>query len=166
MTMGFDLDEATQGQLMQVVEKMTGCKYLSPDEPSKIPSVQKPKDGIVYGPLKDFPLEADLVLMWLAPSQAMLYSEAAGTCAWTSPNPVSAFGRPACAALPSALNDSEANLSLGCTGMRTFTEISEDKMLAVLPASRLEEFCDSLDSTMAANREMKTFYDGHKAQFA
>lgn len=75
------------------------------------------------------------------------------------------LGRPACAALPVAFGNSRATLSFGCAGMRTFTGIHEDHLLGVLPGNKVEEFLDSLGSTMEANRQLRTFYEEHKARF-
>ncbi len=166
MTMGFDMPGAVQENLMELVRKMFGCGYISPEETAKIPSIKKKKTGIVYGPLGNFPIEPDLILMWLTPSQAMLYSEAAGTCRWSDELPAMVFGRPSCAALPVAFGQSQSTLSLGCTGMRIFTDISENRLLAVLPADRLQEFLNGLGSITEANAAMREFYEGHKGKFA
>jgi uncharacterized protein (DUF169 family) len=166
MTMGFEMPEAVQQNLMGVVQKMCGAGYISPEEAAHIPNIKKKKSGIVYGPLHAFPMEPDLVLMWLTPAQAMLYGEAAGTCRWTESMPAAAFGRPSCAALPVAFDKSQSTLSLGCLGMRIFTDISENRLLAVLPGNKIQEFFTALESVTAANEEMGPFYRGHKSNFA
>lgn len=166
MTMGFDMPKEVQQNLMEVVKMMCGAGYISPEEAARIPSVKKKKSGIVYGPLRAFTTEPDLVIMWLTPGQAMIYNEAAGTCRWTESLPTPAFGRPSCAALPVALDKSQSTLSLGCLGMRVFTDVSQDQLLAVLPGSRIEEFSRALESVVAANQTMGEFYQGHKAKYA
>lgn len=166
MTMGFEMPNEVQQNLMSVVQQMCGVGYISPEEAANIPTVKKKKSGIVYGPLQAFPMEPDLVLMWLTPGQAMLYGEAAGTCRWTESMPAATFGRPSCAALPVAFDKSQATLSLGCLGMRIFTDISENRLLAVLPGSKIGEFSKALESIAAANQEMGVFYRGHKSNFA
>lgn len=166
MVLGFELEEGQRQELMGLVGTMCGCNYLSPDEAGRIPSVKTKKSGIVYGPLQDFPIEPDLILMWLTPRQAMLYSEATGTSTWTEALPTSALGRPACSALPTALEQERSTLSLGCMGMRTFTEVSGDRMLAVLPGKQARELLDRLGTAVAANDAMQSFYLGHKAKFA
>lgn len=166
MTMGFELPEAVQQQLMGVVEKMCGCGYLSPTEPGRMPSVQKAKTGIVYGPLKDFPLAPDLILLWLTPRQAMLLNETTGHSRWTEDPPAAVFGRPACAALPIAYHGDRPAVSLGCMGMRTFTEIHADLLLAVIPGSKVKEFAENLEAILGANETMRQFYEEHKASFA
>jgi uncharacterized protein (DUF169 family) len=166
MTMGFDMPKEVQEKLMGVVEMMCGAGYISPEEVARIPTAGKKKSGIVYGPLRAFTTDPDLVLMWLTPRQAMIYSEAAGTCRWTEAMPTPAFGRPSCAALPVALDKSRPTLSLGCLGMRIFTGVSEDHLLAVLPGSRIEEFFRALESVATANQTLGEFYQGHKAKYA
>ena len=165
MTMGFAMPQAVQQQLMGMAEMMVGCSYIAADEPEKIPSIQKNKVGIVYGPLKEFPVAADLVLLWLTPPQGMIFSEAVKACSWTDTTLASVLGRPACAALPVAFNTGHATLSFGCAGMRTFTGIHEDRLLGVLPGNTLAEFLDSLGTAVEANKTMRAFYSEHKAKF-
>ena len=57
-------------------------------------------------------------------------------------------------------------LSLGCMGMRTFTQIAEDRLLGVLPGDQVEAFLGRLQTTIQANAAMASFYQGHKAKFA
>jgi uncharacterized protein (DUF169 family) len=165
MTMGFALDERAQARLGDVVGQMCACGYVGADEPARIPKVGRPAAGIVYGPLGDLPVEPDLVLVWLRPHQAMLFNEASGAASWAGLRHLPVLGRPACAALPHALAASEPALSLGCLGMRTFTEVSGDRMLAVIPRANLEAFVDALETTVAANRTMRAAYDAQKAAF-
>jgi uncharacterized protein (DUF169 family) len=166
MVMGLEMPESVQQTLMDFVKQMSECDYLDPAEASKIPSIRGEKKGVVYGPLGELPVPPDLVLLWVTPRQAMVAAEAVGTAHWTDADPTTAFGRPACAALPSALNGDRAALSLGCTGMRTFTEVSEDRMLLALPATKVEGFAASLAKALTANARMAEFYQGHKATFA
>ena len=166
MTMGFDLPKEVRQNLMGAVEMMCAAGYISPEEAALIPSVKKKKSGIVYGPLRAFTTDPDLVLMWLTPGQAMIYSEAAGTSRWTAAMPMPAFGRPSCAALPAALAKSQSTLSLGCLGMRVFTDVSQDQLLAVLPGSKIEELSRALESVAAANQTMGEYYHATKAKYA
>ena len=165
MTMGFDIPEDSKAQLMGLVENMCAAGYIAANEPEKMPSVAEPKAGIVYGPLAEFPLEPDLVITWLSPRQAMLYNEAVGNASWAT-QPGEVFGRPACGALPMAHNEGRMTLSLGCMGMRTFTGIPEDRLLAVLPGPHLGEIRDALRRTMSSNATMRAFYEEQKAKIS
>jgi uncharacterized protein (DUF169 family) len=165
MVMGFELPAAVSEQLGGLVQSMCDAGYLSMDEAAKIPTVAKHSAGIVYGPLDEFPLDPDLVLMWVDMAHAMLYTEAAGRASWTS-TPMEVSGRPGCAALPIALRSSQPGMSLGCVGMRTFTEIGDDMNLAVIPSSALAGFIDDLARTVESNNAMRSFYSAHKTAIA
>jgi uncharacterized protein (DUF169 family) len=165
MTMGFELPPTVQQDLQGLVGKMCDCGYLLPDEPAAIPTVSGRPQGIVYGPLKSFPMAPDLVLMWVTPRQAMFFGEAVGNSRWAQRQTAPLLGRPACAALPAALQQGGPTLSTGCMGMRTFTEIDEDRLLAVVPGKEIEAFRRDLATTLALNETMRAHYEQHKAQF-
>jgi uncharacterized protein (DUF169 family) len=162
MVMGFELPAAVGEQLGGLVQSMCDARYLSMDEAAKIPAVGRHSAGIVYGPLHEFPLDPDLVVLWVNVAQAMLYSEAAGRAAWTG-TPMDVTGRPGCAALPLAMQSNQPGMSLGCAGMRTFTEIGDDMILAAIPGSALAGFLDALAGTVESNSAMRSFYSAHKA---
>lgn len=166
MTMGFALPESIQQELMTAVTLMCDVGYIGAQEPEQIPHTGTQAGGIAYGPLADFPLSPELVLLWLTPRQAMLFSEAAGDAHWTTAAPASVRGRPACAALPLALSASRPLLSLGCMGMRTFTEIAEDRLLAVLPGGEVGNMAVALERVQQANETMRAYYAQKKAAFA
>ena len=163
--MGFELPDMVRESLAGVVRMMSEAGYIGADEPERMPAVGDHHRGVVYGPLRTLPLPADLVLLWLTPRQAMLFNEAAGDVPWSSGTHMAALGRPACAALPIARSESKPTISFGCLGMRTFTEISNDRLLAVVPGQELEGFVDRLRGTVAANDTMAAVYGSMKAQF-
>ena len=165
MTMGFDMPPDKQEELVGLVGEMGRIGYLGETEPAGIPAVKRPKSGIVYGPLDAFPMEPDLVLCWLTPYQAMLLSEAAGASDWAGPRGAVTTGRPACAALPLAIEENRAALSFGCIGMRTFTDVSRGMMLAALPRDGAQRLAESLPKTLEANDRMEQFYQGRKTLF-
>ena len=161
--MGFDLPEGVQAALGAAVGTMCEVNYISADEVPGIPQVRKPKRGIVYGRLADLPIHPDVVLLWLTPRQAMLFNEAAGNARWSDGAGRTVFGRPACAAIPAALEGGRPTLSIGCTGMRTFTEILPDRMLAVVPWAGAEELRQSLEAIVRSNQTMQDYYEEQKS---
>lgn len=165
MVMGFELPEDVGTELGGLVQSMCDAQYLEMAEVANIPSVGKAGVGVVYGPLADLPVEPDVVLLWLTPAQAMIYNEAAGTANWTSDGG-RVTGRPACSALALAMDTGQPRMALGCIGMRTFTGIAADRMLAVVPGAKVGEFVEALKVAVAANAGMKSFYEGKLAQFA
>lgn len=165
MVMGFDLPAQVSQQLGGLVESMCQQGYLALEEPAKIPAMPGHSSGIIYGPLAEMSAQPDVILMWLSPSQAMIYSEATGSASWAGAL-MEVSGRPGCAALPKAVSRYEPGLSLGCTGMRTFTAISDDRMLAVLPGSEAEEFVAALERVVSANVSMGAYYQEKVTQLA
>lgn len=163
MVMGFELPEEVQGRLGELVGSMCDSGYLAAEEPASIPVMKQAHAGIVYGPLADTALDPSLVLIWVSARQAMLCSEAMGAAAWTTAA-VSTTGRPGCAALPIALAEGSTAMSLGCAGMRTFTEIGDDRLLITIPGTALEEFASGVEATMALNSRMNSFYEGERAK--
>lgn len=157
MVMGFELSEAKSGELMNLVGGMCELNYLKPEEVELIPTFQSPSTGAVYGPLADFPVEPDVALVWTTPFQAMLLQETTGATTWTGENG-RVFGRPACSVLPSADSSGGAAMSLGCMGMRTFTEIAPDLCLIAIPRQGLEGLAANLERTLEANQTMASAY--------
>ena len=165
MTMGFALPAAVQQQLLGAVAMMCEAGYLAPDEPATMPTTGRQAAGILYGPLAALPIAPDLLLLWLTPRQAMLYSEAVGTSRWTTAAPATVWGRPACAALPSALTSGRSSLSFCFTGMRTFTGVREARLLAALPGDRAGELADALAAVTRATATMLAYSEERKAAF-
>ena len=165
MVMGFDLPKAVSDELMQLVGTMGKCGYISADEPSRIPTNKTKSDGVIYGPLSQFPVEPYAILCWLTPFQAMIWNEATGGAVWKGESPGAAFGRPACAALPASVDSGRPAVSFGCMGMRTFTEIAGDRLLAVIPGSKLSEFAAALRAMRQTNDMMASFYASRKQNF-
>jgi uncharacterized protein (DUF169 family) len=163
MVMGFELPAAVKDELMSLVGVMVAGNYIGADEPARIPSLPRKAAGAVYGPLGQLPIEPDFILLWLSPRQAMMMSEAAGACHWTVTNPPGLLGRPACAAIPISAARGGAALSLGCTGMRTYTDIADDRLLAVVSASGLPSLWTALAATLEANRAIGAVYAARKA---
>ena len=162
MVMGFELPPANQEELMSLVGDMCAVAYINEDEVDMIPAFEVGTGGVVYGPLADFPIEPELVIVWATPRQAMLLEEAVGMTRWTGET-ASVFGRPACAALPASAQTDEASISLGCIGMRTFTEIPDSHSLIAIPAGALAALGPTLETTLKANAHMETAYKKMKA---
>ena len=162
--MGFPLSAEAGEELRQAVALMASVGYLPGEEVAHIPTVRKAGAGAVYGPLASFPLEPDCVLVWATPAQAMLLGEALQTTAWTgaAPELPTLLGRPACSALASALNTGCGALSLGCTGMRTFTEVAPTLALFVISGAALATLPDALAQVAASNQAMLEYYQAKR----
>ncbi len=162
-TMGLPMPAEKGPELMALIGQMGEAQYFSDAEVPHVPTVPGDKSGIVYGPLASFEDTPDAVLVWLTPYQSMLMQEAAGTAAWSAQPGIPTFGRPSCAAIPVALGRGVATQSLGCMGMRVFTEVAQDKLLGVLPKQLLDELPAGLNRVADANQKMAQHYRGQKA---
>jgi len=165
MVMGFQLPEEVTKRLGEVVSAMTECGYLSPEEAASIPTIAEPYAGVVYGPLAEATEPVDIVLVWVTAKQAMLCGESVGSAAWTA-QPTTVTGRPACAALPRAMSSGAPAMSIGCIGMRTFTEIADDRILLTVPAAGLERFVVAVERITAANEAMLRIYREMRDNYA
>lgn len=161
--MGIPLS-AEQGQeLMGLVGQMGAAEYLEGEEVANIPTLPGPTRGVVYGPLAQVEGAPDAVVLWLTPAQAMRLEEATGATRWTGAPGIATFGRPSCAAIPAALQRRQPTLSLGCAGMRIFTGVPADRLLAVLPGASLDALAAGLARMHRANQAMEPFYHEQKA---
>jgi uncharacterized protein (DUF169 family) len=165
MTMGFELTLDAKEKLGGGLALMTEVGYIDPREAEHLPTLPPSNDPLLYGPLADFPIEPQLVLLWLTPRQAMLLREATGDVRWKSDVSSSLFGRPACAALPVAERDGNVALSFGCNGMRTFTGIDPSQMLAAVSGRLLGTLSADLARAHNAQCSMQQFYDQQRTYF-
>ncbi|WP_052422771.1 DUF169 domain-containing protein [Nonomuraea candida] len=164
MVMGFELPEELKSRLGELVGGMCQEQYLLAEEPPHIPVMKQTYAGIVYGPLSRCTTPPDVALIWVTAAQAMLCSEAMGTAAWTAGGPM-LTGRPGCAALPMAIAEAHPQLSFGCAGMRTFTQIGDGQLLLAIPGRSLPGFADTLENTLRANTQMLSYYQGERTRF-
>lgn len=157
LTMGLEATPDVQQQAGELVAQMESIGYLQPGEAAALPGVRPSPAAIAYGPLARFPLEPDVVLVTSTPEQAMWLAEAAGSVHLDGPA-LQLHGRPACAAIPRALESARLELSLGCAGMRTFTAVEPGMLLSVLPAPALSGLSERLRSVAEANDAMRAHY--------
>ena len=163
-TMGLPMPEEKGPELMALIGQMGDNEYFDAAEVPHVPTVTSPKAGIVYGPLASFDDAPDAVLVWVTPYQSMLLQEATGAARWTEQGTgIPTFGRPSCAAIPAAIQRGSATQSLGCMGMRVFTDIAQDRLLSVLPKEQLGDLPQALDRIAQANQKMTQHYRGQKA---
>ena len=102
-----------------------------------------------------------MVLLFADGRQGLVLSEAV---ARVDGGVAPAMGRPACAAVPHALNRGAAAMSLGCCGARAYLgALSDDIALWALPGSRLDEYCDEVATFAEANRTLATFHERRRS---
>lgn len=165
MVMGFPLPEAQMAQLQSDVTTMCELAYVREEEVARVPKVARPSSGIVYGPLRRFPLAADAVLLWGTPQQAMVVGECTGLINWAG-DASGILGRPGCGSIPTALAAGRAAQSLGCTGMRINTGIPAELALMVIPAAQLDMLAPALDRVCGVHEQLAARYRERATQVA
>ena len=156
-----DAPDSQPGELQAALEAMTGLDYVRAEEVAAIPVVRREVKHALYGPLGEFPAEPDVVLLFANARQGLVLSEAMARVDGGVPP---AMGRPACAALPQAVNNGVAAMSLGCCGARAYLDaMSDDTALWALPGSRLGEYCEQIATFANANRTLAMFHERRRA---
>ena len=158
MVMGLELPEEQMNTLMTEVGMMCEMEYVREEEVPNVPKVEKQSSGIVYGPLAEMPVDPDVVLLWVKPSQAMVVNETAGQMNWAA-SPAGVFGRPGCAAIPVALSQGNVSQSFGCTGMRINSGISDEYMLIAVPGDKIESLAESLSQVNDTHDKLTAHYE-------
>ena len=148
-------------ELQSALEAMMGLDYVRAEEVAAIPVVQREVQHAIYGPLADFPTDPDVLLLFANSRQGLVLSEALGRVDGGVPP---AMGRPACAAVPQALNHDRATMSLGCCGARAYLDaLSDDVAMWALPGSRLDRYCEQITGFARANKTLTMFHERRRA---
>ena len=143
-------------ELKTSLEAMMGLDYVREEEIAAIPVVRREVKHALYGPLAEFPVEPDVVLVFAHARHGLIISEALARVDGGIPP---AMGRPACAIVPHVLNHERAAMSLGCCGARAYLDaLTDDVALWALPASRLDEYCTEIATFADANRTLTAFH--------
>jgi uncharacterized protein (DUF169 family) len=165
MVMGFPLPDAQMQQLQSDVKMMGQLAYVREEEIPRVPKMERASTGIVYGPLRRFPVKADAALLWGTPEQAMVLGECSGLINWAG-EPSGILGRPGCGSIPLAITAGRATQSLGCTGMRINTGIPAELCLMVVPSSQLDVLARDLDRVCSIHERLAARYHERAAQVA
>ena len=152
-----DAPASQAGELGSALEAMMGLDYVREAEVAAIPVLARTARHAIYGPLGDFPLEPEVVLLFADARRSLVLSEAV---ARVDGGVAPAMGRPACAAVPHAVNGGAAAMSLGCCGARAYLDaLSDDVALWALPGSRLAEYCEQVDAFARSNQTLAMFHE-------
>ncbi len=160
-----DLPQDRAHELTETLEFMVQNHYVAMEEVPGIPTLPQTPAVIAYAPLEADRFKADVVLVALKPSQAMILYEAA-VKAGASNALTNSLGRPACAVLPLTMASDRTSISLGCKGNRTFTGIADDEMYISIPAEKVGAVVEKLAEAYEANCAMAKYYEEKKARFA
>ena len=145
------------------LQMMFDIGYVLPEEVPGIPRLAKTPAAIAYAPLGEASIEPSAVIFSLNPSGAMLLNEAAMRAG--SGGALPPLGRPACMALPAALDKGTVS-SLGCRGSRDYTSIGDDELFVVVPGKHLQDVVNALETIVLANVAVGEFARGRRAQLS
>jgi uncharacterized protein (DUF169 family) len=147
---------AHPAELQEALQAMRGLNYVRQEEVAAIPVLQRAVKHVIYGPLADFPVAPEVVLLFAHSQQGLIISEAAARVDKGMPP---AMGRPACAIIPQVLNHGTAALSLGCCGARAYIDALTDSVaLWAFPAHKLEQYCEQIRLLANANKTLTAFH--------
>lgn len=150
-----------QGELQEALRAMSGLDYVRAQEVAAIPVLEPEVRHVLYGPLAEFPIAPDVVLLFADARRGLILSEAAQRVDEGAPP---AMGRPACAIVPQVLNSGSAAVSLGCCGARAYLEsLSDDVALWALPGRKLAAYCDQITVLAKANAILTGFHERRRS---
>ena len=162
-THNIPLSAEREKETEQTLQMMFGVGYILPEDVPGIPRLTKTPAAVAYAPLGAAPLEPSVVLFACRASAAMLLNEAAMRVG--SGGTLPPLGRPACMALPAALDKGTVS-SLGCIGSRVYTGLGEDEMYVAVPGKDLEKVANALETIVQANQAIGDFAQGQRAKLA
>ena len=162
-THSIPLSPERQKETEHTLKFMFDLGYVKPEEVPQIPRLPKTPKAILYTPLREASGVPDVVLFAVKPAGAMLLEEAAHRAGVGTGAPV--LGRPTCMALPAALQFGTIS-SLGCTGNRVYTGLSDDEMYVVLRGKDLQAVADALETITSANFALRDYAEGRREQLS
>ena len=147
---------AQQSELGQALQIFAELGYLRSEDVDAVPVLQNRPKHVVYGPLSTTSATPDAVLLFVKSQAALVLSEA---CQQVEGGYPPAMGRPACGAIPQAINTGQAAYSLGCCGARAYLDtFSEDVAIFAIPGARLEAYVDRIQVLADANAVLTKFH--------
>jgi uncharacterized protein (DUF169 family) len=143
-------------ELGEALSAMTNLNYVRPSEVAALPVIKDAVAHVIYGPLAQFPLAADVAILFTHAQQSLILSEAVTRIDQGIPP---AMGRPACAMIPQVVNHGNAAMSLGCCGARAYLDsLTNDIAMWALPGGKLEEYGAEIAELAHANQTLTTFH--------
>lgn len=148
------LGEASQGA---DVAALVQAGWVSPDAFPSIPTVQDRPGAITYAPLADTPVEPDVAFLRLDAKQAMILHDAVPEMRFE--------GKPQCHIIPLAHEHGEVAASVGCMLSRVRTAMPAHHLTCAIPADRLPEIAEALETARSADDEIARYAAEDKRRF-
>jgi uncharacterized protein (DUF169 family) len=132
--------------------------WVTPEAVSKIEAIRDKPASILYGPLRDMPVEPSVILLRLNGKQQMLLHDAWPTLRFE--------GKPQCHIIPIAKERGEIALSVGCMLSRVRTGMSNNEVTCAIPAGRLPKLIERLRAAQIADKRVAAYAAADSHRFA
>ncbi len=132
--------------------------WVTPEAVAKITVVREKPTYVVYGPLRDMPVEPSVILLRLNGKQQMLLHDA-----WPG---VRFEGKPQCHIIPIAKEGGEIAVSFGCMLSRVRTGMSNNEVTCAIPTSSASLLIERLRAARAADNAMAAYAAEDSKRFA
>jgi uncharacterized protein (DUF169 family) len=147
LTHGFKTTEEIAGNADVAALCETG--WVTPEAVARIAVVREKPKSVVYGPLRDMPLEPSVIVLRLNGKQQMLLHDA-----WPG---LRFEGKPQCHIIPIAKESGEIAVSVGCMLSRVRTGMSNNEVTCAIPASRVSELIERLRAARVADNAVAAY---------
>jgi uncharacterized protein (DUF169 family) len=141
----------TMEEIAQNADVATLCEtgWVTPEAVAKVAVAREKPKSIVYGPLRDMPVEPSVILLRLNGKQQMLLHDA-----WRG---LRFEGKPQCHIIPIAKESGEIAVSVGCMLSRVRTGMSNNEVTCAIPASRVSALIERLRAARAADNAVAAY---------
>src|ERR1700716_4513408 len=150
----------TMEEIAHMADVAAPCEtgWVTPEAVAKIAVVREKPKCVVYGPLRDMPVDPTVILLRLNGKQQMLVHDA-----W----PRLRFeGKPQCHIIPIAKESGEVAMSVGCMLSRVRTGMSNNEVTCAIPESRGSERIERLRAARAADNAVAAYAADDSKRFA
>jgi uncharacterized protein (DUF169 family) len=141
----------TMEEIAQNADVAALCEtgWVTPEAVAKVAVVREKPTSIVYGPLRDMPVEPSVILLRLNGKQQMLLHDA-----WRG---LRFEGKPQCHIIPIAKESGELAVSVGYMLSRVRTGMSNNEVTCAIPASRMSLLIERLRAARAADNAVAAY---------
>jgi uncharacterized protein (DUF169 family) len=150
----------TMEEIAQNADVAALCEtgWVTPEAVAKVAVVREKPTCIVYGPLRDMPVEPSVILLRLNGKQQMLLHDA-----WRG---LRFEGKPQCHIIPIAKESGEIAMSVGCVLSRVRTGMSNNEVTCAIPESRVSELVERLRAARVADNAVAAYAADDSKRFA
>ncbi len=145
-----------ESELQTVLQVLGQLDYVRQSDLAHIPVLKQRAKYVIYTPLAESAFTPDAIVLFSDAKRSLILAEAVQQVDRGIPP---AMGRPACSAIPQAINTGRAAMSLGCCGARAYLDaLADDVALWTLPGAKLAEYVERVRLLANANSTLGRFH--------